>query len=211
MVGKGDIYRVPENVDALWKIVAILIDDLENKNNQDESEADDWKYSAPVCMTVKEVSDKYIYSSVFVALNSVIKLSIDFDDNDDLLSRLAIVSCQLHDKVSDIYELKKPVLDLIAGMYDSHTFSKYLDDIPHPVLDYRDAKSEDDNDTEIVPPTRALKSSRKGTAFMDESDKTKAAIFGQKLSSIPKFAEMKDLMAREFEKMVLWFAEFSQS
>lgn len=97
---------MPEHLDLLWKIVTLLVDDLEYKNNQDDSEGSNQKYKAPISMTIKAASDKYIYTSVFMALSSVVRLSLDFDDKDDLLSRLARLSCELYYKVSDNSEFK---------------------------------------------------------------------------------------------------------
>lgn len=103
------------------------------------------------------------------------------------------------------------MFDVINSLYNSPGFSKHLDNLQHPILEAEEAESEDDDDTEIAPGNRTVKSSRRGTVFIAGAERTRASAFNQKLASISKFAEMGDLLENEFEKMILYISEFADN
>ena len=148
IIGKRDLYEDSDYTEFLWKITELLVDDIERKANADEREDKVKMYGAPINLTFKKVSDKYIYSAVFLSLAAVLKLNLKFDQKDDLLRRIAKTSCQLYDKIQRKKEYRKNVLDVIATMYNSAAFTKYLDGLKHPLLDGEEMLEEVESDHE---------------------------------------------------------------
>ena len=210
IVGNNEIFSEEEIEAVLWKIIKILINDLETKINEDSNEDAKIKYGTPYNKSVKQVSDIYVYTAVINALWSWIKLSLNYDDKDDILSRIISLTCELYYKVES-NEFKRPAFELINYAYNSSTFSKYLDNIQHPILSGEEPDSEDNEDTEIGKNHGKSKSfSRRSTQVIKLNERTKASIFAQKINSITKYEEMEELLEKEFEGMVKWFAEFSE-
>ena len=187
----------------------MLVRDLEAKDNDDLNEDSKVMYGPPYSKSLKHTSDIYIYTAVISSLGSVLKLSLNFDEKDDIISRIITTTCNLYYK-TEINEFKRPAFDLINYAYQSQTFSKYLENLRHPILSGEEPNSDDDQDFELTKTFGRSKSqSRKSNIFGGLNDRSKATIFAQKINSISKYEEMEELLEKEFEGMVKWYAEFS--
>lgn len=208
VIGKRDLYEDSDYTDFLWKITELLVDDIENKANADEREDKVKMYGAPINMTFKKVSDKYIYNAVFLSLAAILKLNLKFDQKDNLLKRIAKISCQLHDKIYKKKEYRKNVLDVIATMYNSAAFTKFLDGLNHPLLNGEEMleEMESDHDDGI----KTSRTANKHTVWFMGAARTRASIYNQKLASFIKNEEMQDILENEFDKMVIWFSDFPE-
>ena len=210
IVGNNEVFSEEENEDTLWKIVIILVKDLEDKNNEDSNDDSKIIYGPPYNQSLKQISDSYIYTAVISALCSTIKLALNYHEKDDIITRIITTTWELYYK-ADSNELKKPAFDLISYSYNSSTFSKYLENLRHPILSGDEPNSDDDEDTEIGKnKSKSKYNSRRATQVVGIAERTKASIFAHKINSITKYEEMEELLEKEFEELIKWYAEFSE-
>lgn len=211
IVGKNEVFSEENYESTLWSIIEVLVKDIEAKDNEGQTEDARVMYGAPYSKSLKHASDIYIYTAVISSLGSVLKLSLNFDDKDELVSRIVTTVCSLYYK-AEINEFKRPAFDLINYVYGSTTFTRFLDNLKHPILSGEEPNSEDDEDTEIgkLGRSKSKSMSRRGTQVLNTGERTKASIFAHKINSISKYEEMEELLEKEFEGMVKWFAEFSE-
>lgn len=209
IIGKRDLYEEVEYTDLLWKITELLVADLENKVNSDERENKARMYGQPLSQTFKIVSDNYIYKAVFLALTAVLKLNLKFEEKEELLQKIAQLSCELYYRVAKNQSYKRGVLDVIMTMYNSAAFTKYLDGIKHPLLEDEQEVQDADSDGEDT--SKVVQSTRAHTVWFNGVERTRASIYYQKLSAFAKNEEMIELLEHEFEKMIIWFSNFSDN
>lgn len=205
---KRDHYDDPESNNILWKIIEILVNDLEYKNSTGESEDKSIKYLGPSNVSFMYTLNQYIFNSLIPSILFTLKLNIEFSDHSALLKTIAKAACELYYKIDEPIEYKKNVYDLLSYMYNSSTFLGYLDGLKHPASNSTDEIIFTKQSKQVVLPKRV--SMRRGTVMFRGVEKTKASIFHQKLVSFSKNVNVKNLLEQEFEQMVVWFSDFNE-
>ena len=89
VTNKRDLFDDPANLEYLWKIVQILVNDFEYKNSTGIENEKAGQYTSPSDVNFKYASNNYIFCSVVPSLTSTLKLNIDFEDRGDVLSTIA--------------------------------------------------------------------------------------------------------------------------
>lgn len=208
IVGQRDLYEEGEYTDLLWRITELLVNDLENKIKNDDTHDQVRTFGTPLNESFGSVSDRYIYNGVFLALSAILKLNLKFEERSELLEKIANYSCDLYYKVERSKEKKKYVFDVICTFYNSAAFSKYLDNLKHPLLN----EDEEIYEAEYKPRKSMIRMpSKRGQIWYNGAERTRAQIYYSKLLSLTKNEEMKELLEKEFEKMVIWFSKFSDN
>ena len=186
IVGKSELFYEENYEEILWNIIEMLVRDLEAKDNDDLNEDSKVMYGPPYSKSLKHTSDIYIYTAVISSLGSVLKLSLNFDEKDDIISRIITTTCNLYYK-TEINEFKRPAFDLINYAYQSQTFSKYLENLRHPILSGEEPNSDDDQDFELTKTFGRSKSqSRKSNIFGGLNDRSKATTIGNLLKRLKR-------------------------
>lgn len=164
-------------------------------------------YGSPLNETLKSLSDKYIFKTIYMVLSTIMRLKLDFDDHEETLQRVANISSKLYYRMEDTSENKKWVKDVLASMYNNVNLSKFLDGLRNPFQGEYNSKGNDD--THMM--SRLNKNIvRANTIWYKGSERTIASVFYHKIASLSKSDEMKDLLEKEFEKLVDWFSKFSE-
>jgi len=209
ITGKRDLFDDDKFTEFLWKITELLINDINQKLENENTEEEGKKYGAPLNQTFKQVSDEYIYNGAFLALSAVIKLNLKFETKELVMSKLATTGSSLYYKISNKKEYRKNVLDVINTMYNSPAFMKHLDGIKHPCIDGPEEVDEEDLDGNA--PNMSNRINRGKTVWFNGTERTRASILLQKLSYLTKNDDIRDMLEKEFEKMVIWFSDFSEN
>ena len=92
VTNKRDLFDDPKNLEFLWRIVELLVNDLEYKNTTGIENEKSANYAGPSEVNLRYASNYYIFCSVVPSLTSTLKLNINFDDQKNKLSTIARIA-----------------------------------------------------------------------------------------------------------------------
>ena len=204
-----DIYGSESCEELLWRIITNLVQDCEQKAEADDLYDEVKSYGYPLNETHKSISDKYIFKNIYIVISTIIKMKLDFDERSEIVKRIVAVTSQLYFKMEKTSDMTKWVIDLFVTMRDNSNLSPYLAGIKTPF------DAGEDPDLVILDGERTNRAMRKGTRRntlfnVGFGGETKASMFYTRVTSLVKSEDMKDLLNKEFEKLVDWFSKFSE-